>query len=75
MRNLRDCYFHIWYYLLKKKNEMIKAYFTKFDNKSNWVDGMVGKYNFQAKLFDTGSIFGINDGRVSKLAIYYLGVY
>jgi hypothetical protein len=46
------------------------AEFTEFTNKSNWVNGKVGKYNFEAKLFDVGSGFGIDDGRVSKLAIY-----
>ena len=46
------------------------AKFTKFDNSSNWVDGEVGKYKFQAKLFDTPSDYGINDGRVSKLCIW-----
>ena len=44
--------------------------FTKFESGTNWCDGKIGKYNFQAKLFDTGSTFGINDGRVSKLAIW-----
>lgn len=48
----------------------MKAYFTVFNNDSNWCDGMIDKYHFQAKLFDTGSIFGINDGRVSKLCIW-----
>jgi len=37
---------------------------------SSWVSGTVGKYTFSAKLFDTGSVFGINNGRVSKLAIW-----
>lgn len=47
-----------------------QAYFTKFGNDSNWVDGKIGKYNFQAKLFDESSDFGIEKGRVSKLAIW-----
>ena len=46
------------------------AVFTKFKSGTNWCKGKVGKYNFEAKLFDEGSIFGINDGRVSKLAIW-----
>jgi hypothetical protein len=47
-----------------------KAVFTKFPKKTNWCDGKVGNLNFQAKLFDTGSDYGINGGRVSKLAIW-----
>lgn len=46
------------------------AYFTKFEIGTNWCDGKIGKYNFQAKLFDEGSTFGIKNGRVSKLAIW-----
>jgi hypothetical protein len=48
----------------------IVATFTEFTNKSNWVYGKVDKYDFEAKLFDVGSIFGINDGKVSKLFIW-----
>ncbi len=48
----------------------MEAQFTKFDLQDNWVNGLVGKnYEFEAKLFDTGSMFGINNGRVSKLSI------
>ena len=46
------------------------AVFTEFENGTNWCDGKVGKYNFQAKLFDTGSFFFFFYGRVSKLAIW-----
>ncbi len=46
------------------------AIFTKFESGTNWCDGKVGKYNFQAKLFDVGSEFGIEGGRVSKLSIW-----
>jgi len=48
----------------------MKAYFTDFSNESNWVEGKIGKYSFSAKLFNVGSEYGINDGRVSKLSIY-----
>lgn len=48
----------------------MKAEFTKFNKGENWVNGKVGQYEFEAKLFDEGSSFGINDGRVSKLSIY-----
>lgn len=48
----------------------IKAEFTKWVIGENWVGGNVGKYRFQSKLFDEGSTFGIENGRVSKLAIW-----
>ena len=51
------------------KKEKLIAEFTSFPSMSNWVEGKVGKYKFQAKLFDNGSIFGIDKGRVSKLSI------
>jgi hypothetical protein len=50
----------------------MKAYFKKFNDSSNWVTGSIeGKsgIKFEAKLFDNGSQFGINNGRVSKLDI------
>ena len=47
----------------------MKAEFTDFNTNSNWVEGVCGEYRFQAKLFDEGSEFGIDEGRVSKLAI------
>lgn len=43
--------------------------FTEFEKGTNWCNGTCGDYWFEAKLFDTGSMFGINDGRVSKLHI------
>lgn len=54
---------------------MINAKFTDFTNNSNWVEGLVydefgfPKYQFQAKLFDEPSEYGIDEGRVSKLCI------
>ncbi len=54
---------------MKQKNE-IKAEITSFPFDSNWVKGAVDKYTFEAKLFDDGSTYGINNGRVSKLSIY-----
>ncbi len=48
----------------------MKAEFTSFNSDSNWVEGTVDKYQFQAKLFDIGSNHGINNGRVSKLTIW-----
>lgn len=35
-----------------------------------WVSGTVGDYQFEAKVHDEGSVYGINEGRVSKLHIY-----
>jgi hypothetical protein len=48
----------------------ITAEFTSFPFDSNWVSGKVGPFKFEAKLFDYGSQYGINNGRVSKLSIY-----
>lgn len=48
----------------------MKAIFTSFPSDTNWVKGRIGSYLFEAKLFDEGSEFGINGGRVSKLSIY-----
>lgn len=48
----------------------MKAKFTEFNNSSNWVSGKVNDYEFGAKLFDEGSNYGIDNGRVSKLSIY-----
>ena len=47
----------------------MQAYFTKFDNDSNWVKGKVGRFRFDAKLFNVGSRFGIEGRRVSALTI------
>lgn len=48
----------------------MKAIITEVDPDSNWVLGTIGKYGFEAKLFDEGSRFGINGGRVSILCLY-----
>jgi len=47
-----------------------KPGFTKWVKGENWVSGKIGKYTFEAKLFDEGSTYGIKNGRVSKLSIY-----
>lgn len=36
----------------------------------DWIRGEIGRYTFEAVVFDLPSRFGINSGRVSKLAIY-----
>ena len=35
--------------------------------RDGWVTGKVNGYDFEAKVFDEGSVFGIKSGRVSKL--------
>lgn len=40
---------------------------------NHWVEGICGEYIFEAKLFDEPSMYGINEGRVSKLAIWPKG--
>lgn len=35
-----------------------------------WEEGEYKDYKYQAKVYDKGSHFGINNGRVSKLWIY-----
>ena len=35
-----------------------------------WVDGTISVFRFQAKVYDAGSRFGLNGGRVSKLAVW-----
>lgn len=49
----------------------MKIEFLKFTKGDNWVSGLVndGEFYFESKLFDEDSIWGINDGRVSKLSI------
>lgn len=43
----------------------------KIKNKgSGWVSGKCEDYNFEAKIHDIESNFGINNGRVSKMTMY-----
>ena len=35
-----------------------------------WIDGTIDCFRFQAKVYDVGSKFGINNGRVSKLSVW-----
>ena len=48
----------------------MKATFTEFEPNTNWCKGEIGKFKFEAKLFDVGSTFGIDNGRISKLMIW-----
>jgi hypothetical protein len=34
-----------------------------------WVEGNIGAYHYSAKVFQVGSRFGVNGGRISKLFI------
>ena len=42
---------------------------TKETEFHNWVSGIVGKYDYQAMVFDEPSEYGIENGRVSKLVL------
>ena len=37
-----------------------------------WTSGIIGSYYYEAKVYDEPSRFGIDGGRISKLAIYNL---
>lgn len=49
---------------------MKKHTITSKYTRDGWVDGTIDGFRFQAKIFDEGSRFGINEGRVSKLSIW-----
>lgn len=38
--------------------------------RDGWYEGTIGDCRFQAKVYDTGSKFGINKGRISKLEVW-----
>jgi len=38
-----------------------------------WTHGKLNGYQYDIKHFDTGSVFGINGGRISKLTIRRVG--
>ena len=38
-------------------------------NGGRWVEGHIGEYLYQAKIYACGSRFGIRDGNISKLWI------
>ena len=48
----------------------MKARFTDFYPGENWTKGIIGGFIFEAKVYDVGSMFGINEGRVSKLSVF-----
>ena len=37
--------------------------------RNGWFDGTINAYRFQAKVYGTGSKYGIHKGRVSKLSV------
>jgi len=37
---------------------------------NNWIKGTYKNFTFNAKVFDEGSVFGINGGKVSKLMVW-----
>ncbi|MFV0485396.1 MAG: hypothetical protein ACK5MU_04220 [Candidatus Saccharimonadales bacterium] len=41
--------------------------------RDKWHEGHIEQYRFQAKVYDVGSKFGINKGRVSKLSVWDSG--
>lgn len=38
-------------------------------NQNQWVSGELNGYEFQAKVYEVGSAFGIKGGKISKLQI------
>lgn len=38
-----------------------------------WETGTANGLSYQAKVFDVGSCYGINDGRISKLMLWNTG--
>lgn len=41
----------------------------KWEATSNWISGKIGSLHFEGKIFANSSVFGINEGRISKLNI------
>jgi len=60
--------------MTKTTTKAPKAVFRTFDKDSNWTSGTFGPYNFEAKVYDTGSSHGIDGGRISKLLITLNGI-
>ena len=54
---------------METKTQIPVAKFTEFNKDSNWCNGTCGGYWFEAKVYDEGSEYGINGGRVSKLHV------
>lgn len=48
---------------------MKNAFTYKTIREKNWTKGTYGDFTFSIKHFDEGSVFGIDEGRISKLEI------
>jgi hypothetical protein len=62
-----------WEFLNAGQTKVIKVGKYRIKSKSKgrgWLEGSINGFCFQAKVFDTGSKFGINNGRVSKLMVW-----
>lgn len=57
-----------------KEEESMDICFEVKKLQQNWYAGRIEQYQFQAKVYDIGSKFGINNGRVSKLSLREDGV-
>lgn len=44
--------------------------FSQASDENGWIKGKVGRYTFSAKVYDEGSEYGINEGRVSKVSVW-----
>ncbi len=54
----------------RKSSSKNRFQFKNTLEENGWVTGSFGDYHFQAKVYDTGSKYGIDNGRVSKLCIW-----
>ena len=43
---------------------------TRTSRAAGWIDGWTDEHYWMAKVYDEGSNWGINEGRVSKLTVY-----
>jgi len=53
------------------KPNLIRGFTRVKREENHWVTGFFDKYFFEAKLYDNGSKYGIDGGRISKLRICY----
>ena len=44
---------------------------TAKQTKEGWIDGTIDGMRFQARVYDEGSQYGIDEGRISKLAVWF----
>jgi hypothetical protein len=48
------------------KNRAMEINYRTYKEK-NWIDGLIEGCHFSAEVFDEGSKYGINNGRISRL--------